>query len=222
MPFKHKAAATLASILICVSTASQAALVSRLSGLAVYDSDLDITWLADANYAQSSGHDSDGLMDWNDAVAWADSLIIDGIGDWRLPTTLQPDPSCGIQGGGGTLSLGLGCTGSEMGALFHNSLSDASGLFSNLESDTSYWSSSVLATDPSDAWRFSFDTGWQETDSRLGSNFYAWAVRDGDLADITLPSGGLAEVPLPPSSLLLGSGLLGLLSAGRRRRKNTA
>lgn len=34
---------------------ASAALETRLSGLAVYDTDIDITWLANADYAKTSG-----------------------------------------------------------------------------------------------------------------------------------------------------------------------
>jgi len=59
-------------IILGVSGAANAALVSRLGGLAVYDTDLNITWLANAN-------------------AWASGLTVGGFSGWRLPTTLQPD-----------------------------------------------------------------------------------------------------------------------------------
>ncbi len=35
----------------------------------IYDSDLGITWLQDANYTQASGYDLDGRMNWNDLMA---------------------------------------------------------------------------------------------------------------------------------------------------------
>lgn len=65
---------------------ANATLHDRGGGL-IYDDVLDITWLQDANYAQTSGYDGDGLMAWGDAVAWADSLVYGGYDDWRLPTT---------------------------------------------------------------------------------------------------------------------------------------
>jgi hypothetical protein len=61
-------------------------LVSRLDGEAYYDTILDITWLADANYAQTSGFDDDGRMNWEDANAWVSGIDINGITGWRLPT----------------------------------------------------------------------------------------------------------------------------------------
>jgi hypothetical protein len=57
---------------------------------AYYDTVLDITWLADANYAQTSGYDADGRMNWATANTWAADLsFTDGVDvydDWRLPT----------------------------------------------------------------------------------------------------------------------------------------
>jgi hypothetical protein len=63
---------------------------------AYYDNILDITWLADANYAKTSGIGRpgvpvpDGIMDWTRANAWIANLsFTDGVNiydDWRLPT----------------------------------------------------------------------------------------------------------------------------------------
>lgn len=75
---------------------AQAALQGRdLNGSAgsfeaYYDTVLDITWLADANYARTSGYDADGRMTWSAANAWAANLsFTDGVrvyDNWRLPT----------------------------------------------------------------------------------------------------------------------------------------
>jgi len=39
-------------------SSADAALVSRLGGLTYYDDVANLTWLADANYAQTSGYDA--------------------------------------------------------------------------------------------------------------------------------------------------------------------
>src|SRR5262252_9804231 len=62
-----------------------AALYDRGNGL-IYDSVLNITWLQDAQYAQTSGYDSDGIFDWADAETWVHQLNYMGITGWRLPT----------------------------------------------------------------------------------------------------------------------------------------
>ncbi|MCP4009270.1 MAG: hypothetical protein GY726_07125 [Proteobacteria bacterium] len=74
--------------------AAQAALHDRDVGL-IYDDLLDIAWLQDLNYAQTSGYDADGLMTRDNAVTWAgglsyyDSVRAATCDDWRLPTSLN-------------------------------------------------------------------------------------------------------------------------------------
>jgi hypothetical protein len=71
---------------------------------AYYDTALDITWLADANFARTSGYTSeangglipystygydvkwtDGSMGWNAAETWVTELNVNGVTGWRLP-----------------------------------------------------------------------------------------------------------------------------------------
>jgi len=177
----------------------------------VYDDDLNITWLADANFAKTSGADADGRMTWADANAWAASLRVGGVADWRLPTTLQSDASCT----GGRFN----CTGSEMGHLFYNELGGTAGssilsssdpdlaLFSNVQSDF-YWSGTEFAPNPSNAWFFLFDLGNQFAFSK-DSTVFAWAVHSGNVS---------GTVPEPATVWLFGSGLIGLLGLVRRKR----
>ncbi len=67
-----------------------AALIDRGGGL-IYDTVLDVTWLADANYARTSGVDADGKMSWTAANHWVSQLrIYDPVrnqffDDWRMP-----------------------------------------------------------------------------------------------------------------------------------------
>ena len=72
---------------LVVSTSANAALIERLGGLAYYDDVADLTWLADANAAQTSGFDSDGRMNWVDANSWAAGLNVGGVDGWRLADT---------------------------------------------------------------------------------------------------------------------------------------
>src|SRR3989338_3990294 len=83
MHHKTLATAYLAAALVLGSGAAQANLVDRGSGL-LYDDVLNVTWLQDANYAKTSGYDADGRMNWNDANAWAASLVYGGYDGWRL------------------------------------------------------------------------------------------------------------------------------------------
>ena len=106
----------LALSLGLAAATANATLISRLGGLAVYYTDFNITWLANA--------DANGMRNWYTANTWASGLTVGGFSGWRLPTTLQPDASCGIQSGG---SYGFNCTGSEMGHLFYTELGGVAG-----------------------------------------------------------------------------------------------
>lgn len=209
--------------LLVISFSVKAALVSRLGGQAVYDTDLDITWLADANLAADNafgvafgigGIRANGTMSWDTANDWITAMNADGgtgylgFNDWRLPTTLQPDASCSEQSG--NTSFGLNCTGSEMGHLFYNELSgvantpvQSSGdpdlaLFSNIQ--TYYWSTQLLS--------FGFHDGFQDIGLGVSIDMSVWAVRSGDVS----------AVPVPAAVWLFGSGLIGLIGVARRKK----
>lgn len=115
-----------------LSLTAQATLLGRdLDGNAAtyeayYDDQLDITWLADANYAQTSGYDADGRMNWAAANAWANGLNYYGITGWRLPI-LAPAGASYVFSTNGTTSGGYGATGSGWGQP-----TDADGIWSEL------------------------------------------------------------------------------------------
>ncbi len=175
----------------------EAALIDRGNGL-IYDPDLDITWLADANYAMTSGYDDDGRMDWSATQIWVQQLSYLSFTNWRLPSTLDPDPNCvemeSIKG-----SYLYYCSGSEMGHLFYTELGSTPvistnsavygsdlALFSNLQR-YNYWS--ATETIPGDtfpsctsdcAWDFDFKNGVQ-TGYPKNYSFYALAIHTGDI-----------------------------------------
>lgn len=200
-----------------MSSAANAALYYRLGGAAVYDSDADITWLADANYADTSGYISGGLNAWAQTNAWAAGLTVDGVGGWRLPTTVQPDSTCAQQSS--NASWGYGCTGSELGNLFYNVLGGVAGqsiltthnsnfdFFTNIQADA-YWSSTEAVPDPGFSWGLDMSNGFQYAYNQANT-YYGWAVHTGDVA----------VVPVPAAAWLFGSGLLALMGLGRRNRK---
>jgi Protein of unknown function (DUF1566) len=145
--------------LLALSGNVQANLIDRGNGL-IFDQDLNITWLADANYAQTSGYDLDGKMTWSEANNWANNLTYGGYSDWRLPTTPPED----------IVSSGFNKTSSEMGHLFYSELGGAAGssittthntnfdLFSNIQSDL-YWSATSFIG--LDAWALNMNDGNQ-------------------------------------------------------------
>lgn len=209
----------LSSVLLAISVSSvNAALIDRGNGL-IYDTDLDITWLQDANYAMTSGYDDDGLMTFNIAKSWANQLDYAGFTEWRLATVEQNDPTCGQDGIG--YRYGYNCSGGEYGHLFYNELGGIAlqhittssdpdvSLFTNIM-DGNYWADTYMASVSFDQWygTFNFDHGEQNTET-VGTLNYAWAVHDGDI--------GASVVPVPTAIWLFGSGLVGLLTAARRK-----
>lgn len=211
--------------LLCFSSvAAQAALIDRGGGM-IYDTDLDLTWLADANAAQGTVFDdgtntADGRMSWASATAWAASLTVGGVSGWRLPATADPDPACTDLGGVPSPDIrGFTCTGAEMGHLFYTELGGTPNttifdstdpdlaLFSNIQGQ--YWSGTTEAGFPDYAWDFVFTQGVQ-SDAFKTTNFqHGWAVHGGDVA----------LVPAPATAWLLATGLLGVIRMTRRKPK---
>ncbi len=185
---------------VLLSGVAQAALQDRdLNGDAVvdafYDTDLNITWLRDANV--------NGLMNWDAAVSWAGTYSFGGYTDWRLPTS----DTC----------TGHHCTSSEMGHLWYIELGNSPGpmtnpgKFQNLQKPTTdpnyYWSGTEWAPNPLNAWNFTFGGGGQYGNYK-GNLGYALAVRPGDVA----------AVPEPQTYALFLAGLALVGAVAPRRR----
>lgn len=168
---------------------ANAALLSRLGGLAYYDDVADLTWLADANAAKTSGYDVNGLMTWEDANTWVAGLNVAGVTGWRLPDTLQQDASCSDPYR--AEAFGYNCTGSELGNMFYNVLGGSASasittihnanydLFTNIKSYY-YWTSAEYTPINRYVWNFSTTNGYQKINSKA-YNFYSWAVKTGDV-----------------------------------------
>src|SRR3989337_2771319 len=67
---------------------AEATLIDRGGGL-IYDTDLNITWLQDANYADTTGYDdilygydTNGRLSWELSIEWVNNLSYAGYDDW--------------------------------------------------------------------------------------------------------------------------------------------
>ena len=165
--------AAVLTIVFGFVVSAHAVLVDMKDGT-IYDTDTQLTWLKDANYAKTSGYDADGLMTWDATITWVESLNaasgFAGFTDWRLPTTTQPDASCSYQEdpGGGLPIQGFtyNCS-SEMAHLYYAELGNpAGGILSNVGPFTNlqgylYWSETPYVLNPNAKWTFHFYTGYQ-------------------------------------------------------------
>jgi hypothetical protein len=130
--------------LCAVSASADAALLGRdLNGSpgsfeAYYDTTLDITWLADANLAQSNtfgvaGISAQGRMTWGTANSWIAAMNganYLGINTWRLPEMFDiNNDGCTVNslssfngGDCGYNPVSTGPQASEMSSLFYDTL----------------------------------------------------------------------------------------------------
>ena len=172
---KTKLHKVIAKYLLCIVTFlgmalnAHAELQSRLNGQAVYDTDLDITWLAEAGTQLS----------FTDAKQWVANLSVEGVTGWRLP-----DARTTFNGTSHSLS--------EMGHLFHvelgadtlpyppniyDSTDPDLALFTNIKR-IYYW---TYNADSNRAVAYSFFRGFQVESYRIYRHYGVWAVHDGDV-----------------------------------------
>jgi len=235
-----KVAISVGLISLGLAGSADAALVSRLGGQAYYDDVADLTWLADANAAQTSGYDADGLMTWQAANDWAAQLTVGGVSGWRLANTNPVNGTAfnyGLTDNGSTDrsrnvsrsgTAYAGSQGSELANLFYNVLGNvsdynSSGIFDNGCVDSCLTStgpfSNVRSNDYWSATEYALNTSFTwffdmhdgyQLARSKNNSLYGWAVQSGDVS----------AVPVPAAVWLFGSGLLGLVGVSRRKRAN--
>lgn len=242
--------APLALALSLLSGTAQAALQGRdLNGSAAsfeayYDTELNVTWLADANSARTSGYDADGKMTWAAANTWAANLsFIDAVNNitydnWRLPTVNPINGSSFNDSNSYNGSTDLGYNISEQGTVYAGSTAnEMAHLFYNTLDNKGYCPVSTNCSTAQVGWGLS--TGpltnlqasyyWSgleyapRTNSALlfnfGLGYQAPEVKSSGFYALAVSPGDIAAVPEADTwaMLLAGLGLVG--GAGLRRRR---
>jgi hypothetical protein len=164
-----------------LSASVRADLEPGLNGQVVYDTDLDITFVADANLHGAR-------MSWSAANDYIDSLNAQnflGSDNWRLPVA---DPNCSQYGCDNMVS--------ELGHLFYEELNGQQGSdldpnqddqvnqigpFTDIQQWWWYWTSTPVDGMAGNVWAFSFSGGSQDRRSQSYNDHFVWPVTDGKL-----------------------------------------
>ncbi|TXT23579.1 MAG: hypothetical protein FD134_2041 [Gallionellaceae bacterium] len=232
-------AAALGAGLLSAASA-HAALTLSVDGNTVYDTDLNLTWLANANLAASntfgvSGITAFGLsagrMNWYTAQNWIGAMNAAnylGFNDWRLPTVTDTGtPGCNFGYNGTDCGYNVNTATGEMAHLWYDELGNipyyntagAGGQSGWGLTNTGpfsnvpsglYWSGTEYAPNTSHAWYFLTNNGNQYALNK-SNGMFAWAVRPGQVAAVS-------AVPEPEAVAMLLAGL-GLLGFTARRRR---
>jgi hypothetical protein len=178
-----------------------------------------------------------GAMSWDSAMAWADQLVYGGFDDWRLPSVKPVNGSSfnydDSADGSTDVSTNINSPQSELAHLYYVTLGNIGsvtvdgvttgcyfgsttcwtnrGPFENFGAVSGfdfpvYWASREYDPWPSSAWIF-YGYAGEQTSSNKNNAWFAWAVRDGDVA----------AVPEPETYSMILAGLITLGLAVRRR-----
>lgn len=226
------------------SGAAQATLVDRGGGL-LYDTVLNVTWLQDANYAKTSGYDSDGYMNWDAANSWATNLVYHDIvtntdlTGWRLPSNIPVGTNWNYTysyNGSTDVGYNIITPASELGYMYYVNLGlkgalSAAGVY---QPDFGVFRNGTVGAPTTVGLvnNLQSETYWSGTEY---SFYLSWVfspvfgyqdlyVRSAGAAAWAVRPGDVAIVPEPGSSTLLLAGLafLAVVTKVRRQRFGTA
>lgn len=199
------------AVFLLLAAPSYGELVTRLDGEAVYDTERDITWLANANFPMQERFDFTvtpgveatprtvslaGRMTWDNALLWVAELNASnqlGTDQWRLPSAVSPDGR-----------VNTGARDSELGLLFDQQIPSApAGTFQNLV-NSFYWTSSFF--EDTQAWFVNSSVGVP-----------VLTLRSNDSLVLPVVDGDVFAIPEPTAGVLLLAGVL-MLGINRRQR----
>lgn len=198
---------------------------------AYFDKALNVTWLANGNYALSVGVGDRGVMYSSEARAWAESVTVHGISGWRLPQVIDTGSvGCDWSFAGPECGYNIATDQSELAHMFHVTLGNASrydsmgvlqpaslslnwGPFGPIGDPSfghQYHAMSNRVPDPEafSGWIFDMRYGNQDTWDVGTAYGLVWLVRSGDVA----------AVPEASSVMMLLGGVAVAAVAFRRRR----
>lgn len=184
---------------------------------AYYDTALNITWLANNALEADSSTGAFRTSHYAQTTTWVNTLSINGISGWRLPSVQQDLPAVPYAGPPVDPST------SEMAHLFYVTFGNAFGCadsqscnFGPLSGrELSLFSGYVFTSTPvidrpGQVWTFAMFNGVQGYQSMSGSEAGHIAVHDGDV-------GVSLAVPEPATASMLAAGMVALFGAAWRR-----
>jgi hypothetical protein len=205
---------------------------------AFYDTQLNITWLRNANTVGDRAIGlyglPTGLMNWDTANTWATNLNVSGITGWRLPTTNDTGaPGCDFAYSGTDCGYDVqtstgNAVNNELAHLYYVTLGNlacvnaagTSGVagcgltntanFQNFE-QYAYWSGTEYAPITRAAWDF----GTNKDDGNAGNQYFNRKVNE--LYAVAVRSGDVGAVPVPTTAALVLLAL-GAMAVARRKQ----